>query len=144
MRKPGLEVADMHRYTGNFAGVISAFLFTLPALAAMQDGTRWTATSTTAMAITGDIVVSENAITFGNGDRLEIEPAGGDGTIYRLKTPSDPELLNGNRLCGAADPVRYVVLTMPSEDSLSMAVFNTAEAPGGENDDTCAIYNYER
>ena len=142
-QSPGTGVIDMHEDLRIPAVALSLALLGLPALAAAQDKTQWTATSTTAMAITGDIVVSDNAVTFGDGKEIAIEPIGG-GPAYKLSEPDDPVLLNGNRLCGSGKPVGYVIFVRPSENSLSMSVFDGDKAPQGDNDSPCAVYNYER
>ena len=117
---------------------------------------RWTATSTASMAITGNITLSGNTLTFGNATSLELtkvaerigrwSPVGGiqPGTIYKLTPPSDPALLNGNTLCGMKEPVTYIVLSEFSERSLSLSVFTAPNEPKHFGDHTCASYFYER
>jgi hypothetical protein len=71
----------------------------------------WIATSKTAMAITGDIVLDDYSLTFANGKSLDLEPyeadrvgnwsgSGGDvaGYVYKIDPPANPKLLNGNKL----------------------------------------------
>jgi hypothetical protein len=78
-------------------------------------GEKWEAVSTTAMAITGDLIFSPDRITFGNGKSLPLAPSGTvptfsapmesvNATLYRVTTPADPVLLHGNRLCGGRAP----------------------------------------
>lgn len=124
--------------------------------AASQD---WTASSTTAMAITGDISLADDRVVFQNGTSLELHALGHDRPgLYRVTPEQNPELLNGNRLCGKQPPT-FIVLAH-SEDSASLAesqslhlkVFNGAEAPpaaaavGMETSAPGfrALFNYER
>jgi hypothetical protein len=70
------------------------------------DPVNWAATSNTAMAITGDIVVDDYSLTFANGKSLAIEPyeAGrvGDwsgsgknvaGDVFTADSSANPKLL---------------------------------------------------
>ena len=117
---------------------------------------RWVATSTASMAITGNIEVSGDTLTFGNDEKLALTkvaersghwtPVGGNlpGTIYKLSPPSDPLLLNGNTLCGMKEPVTYVVLSEPYKGGLALSVFTGRDVPQGFGDNNCAAYFYER
>jgi hypothetical protein len=61
------------------AFLIAALLFcglSLSAAQAHAKAARWTATSTTSMAITGDIAVTANSIRFGNGAVVGLKPPG--------------------------------------------------------------------
>src|SRR5437016_10979470 len=72
---------------------------------------RWRAASTTAMSVTGDLTFAPNNIRFQNGQSLPLAIIGRlsgfnvlgekvDATLYRVTTPADPKLKNGNHLCG--------------------------------------------
>ena len=118
----------------------------------------WHATSNTAHSITGDVVYPPNSLTFANGTSLTMTavadaPApwamfssgsGGDGEIYKLESPADPELLNGNKLCGMPDqPVTYVMIAPNLKgDEMVLGVFTGGDAPTA-NSDPCATYSYE-
>jgi hypothetical protein len=125
-------------------------------------GEKWEAVSTTAMAITGDLIFSPDRITFGNGKSLPLAPFGTvptfsapmesvNATLYRVTTPGDPVLLHGNRLCGgrAPQPVTFIVVWKPARvgsdvDPRSMAAFSGDTRPtaaGGPG--FCGTYNYE-
>jgi hypothetical protein len=111
------------------ASALAALLAVLAVSPLRADPVNWAATSNTAVAITGDIVVEDYSITFANGKSLAIEPyeAGrvGDwsgsgknvaGDVFTADSSSDPKLLNGNKLC--ATPATYVVIWSPGEASL--------------------------
>ena len=85
---------------------------------------RWTATSRTAEAITGNITLRSDQIIVAGGKSLPIKmlkdvsftddigktaPA----TIYQIVTPADPVLSGGNRICGgpkAGAPVQFIII----------------------------------
>jgi len=75
--------------------------------------THWQAMSTTAMSITGDITLTNNRLTFSNQDFLAIEPVdrnAEDGqTLFRVTSKTNPELLNGNLICGN-QPIDYLLV----------------------------------
>jgi len=135
--------------------VIAAALILGTALPAAS-AERWTATSTTAIAITGDIEIAGDTLIFGNGARLPLTPLGDrqgrwspvgkvtSGKVYKLTPPSDPTLLNSNQLCGMPEPVTYIVLAQSSPRSLSLTAFTGANPPQGFGDNSCAAYFYER
>jgi len=124
------------------------------AMAADVDG-KWDALSNTATSITGDIQVSDKAITFGDGTRLGIaadgtakgtwggQQASVEGAIFKLAPPADPELLNGNKFCGLPDNKATYVVLAPLDGGLSLIVY-TGDAKPTPDADPCAIYNYAR
>ena len=119
----------------------------------------WTATSTTSLAITGDITVSADRITFENGASIAIRAVSPDRPgIYRVDPPGNPVLKNGNRLCGDDAPT-FIALgrhqnsaSLEQSTWLHLKVFEGREIPaaaaavgmglGGVG--LCAILNYER
>lgn len=118
----------------------------------------WRATSKTAESITGDLVYLPNSLTFANGEKLTMEPVtnvpapwaafgdgtGSDGELYKLDSPADPELLNGNKLCGMPDQLVTYVMIAPNlkGDEMVLGVFTGEDAPTGEST-PCATYSYE-
>ena len=115
------------------------------------DPVNWSATSDTAMAISGDIVVDDYTLTFANGKSLAIEPyeAGGvgdwsrsgksvAGDVFTADSSANLKLLNGNKLC--ATPVTYVVIWSPGEGELGINVYSGSKAPTGTGG-LCASYS---
>ena len=133
---------------------ILAAVLAISAARAAEPVQRWTATSTTATAVTGDIALRGDTLVFGNGKTVQLKrlesrdgrwtplPETRRGTVYKLAPPSDPTLLNGNTLCGK--PVTYVVLSQRAESRLSMTAFTGKAAPDGFGADACAVFFYER
>ncbi len=111
----------------------------LPAAARAQTQ-KWVATSKTAMAITGDITVGPDTITFGNGQSIKIKPL--TSGVSKLTPPADPELLEGNTLCGR--PVTYVML-IPAKDGLELQAYWGAKQPVAPNGaGMCASFFYSK
>ncbi len=111
------------------------------------------AISNTAMAITGDIEFDDFEIIFENGEKLVFDELVGDtfmvdgkevgASVYSVKSPANPELNNGNYLCGESDVTYVASWGDPSDDSLTIvAVFDTQDVPGSDAD-MCASYTYE-
>lgn len=123
-------------------------LATTPAFA---EGDRYRAFSTTAESITGDISMDDFSITFANGESLKFAALLGDhfvvdgsrvnASVYSVEDPSDPELENGNRLCGAGD-VTYLASWSGGEGLTIVAVF-TGDEPPESSDEMCASYTYQ-
>ncbi|MDQ0317833.1 hypothetical protein [Amorphus orientalis] len=143
----------MHKL-GALAAIV-LFGLTQTAAAAEIDG-NWSALSNTATSITGDITVSEGEVTFSDNKSVKIEPVGtkeGDwtdfggsmeGHIFKLETPADPELLNGNKLCGMpGNPVTHLVLATGDDGGLSLIVYTGDETPTPTSS-PCSIFNYAR
>jgi hypothetical protein len=124
-------------------------------------GEHWEAVSTTAMAITGDVTLSPDRITFANGKFLALAPAGTapgfdwsgkkTATLYRVTAPADPVLLQGARLCGGhgPQPVTFIAVWKPDlvgsdVDPRGMAAFSGSARPGvAGGPGFCGTYNYE-
>jgi hypothetical protein len=111
----------------------------------------YVATSKTAMSITGDISFDDSGITFANGetlafselvaDHFEVDGEAVPGSVYRIAEPADPELENGNQLCGAGD-VTYLANWADGDTGSVIAVFTGEEEPTS-NAGMCASYSYE-
>lgn len=126
------------------------------------------AMSTTAMAITGDIDIQPDVLSFSKGFRIEggridtaLEPhtdySAGGGTIEDVTGNGGIEAIELRRvtqvrvaadaavqpLCGAGETATYVVLAK-SPEVLSLLVFSGADAPGpnAHNSQLCGTYNF--
>jgi hypothetical protein len=126
------------------------------------------AMSTTAMAITGDIDVQPDVLSFAKGFRIEggridtmLEPhtdfSAGGGTIAdvtgiggittielrRVELVRVAADARDPQLCGAGQTVSHVILAK-SPETVSLLVFSGADAPGpnAHNSQLCGVYNY--
>lgn len=116
-----------------------------------QQADHYSAMSNTAMNITGDVWMDDFSITFENGEALEFSDLVADNfrvdgrrvpaSVYRVSEPADPELENGNQLCGSGD-VTYVASWASGNGVTAIAVF-TGNRPPQSNDQMCALYTYE-
>jgi hypothetical protein len=113
--------------------------------------------SKTAMSITGDIALSgpEDArvVAFASGASAVLQPVGTvagnwslsgsevmDGAAFAIQ--ADPGVLeNGNSLCGADMPARFVVFTEEA-DFVQMAVFSGEQPTGIDAPGLCGTYNF--
>ncbi|KQT83996.1 hypothetical protein [Aurantimonas sp. Leaf443] len=115
---------------------------------------RWIAVSNTAMAITGDLEIDDRQVTFQTGatlafsdlvaDTIEVDGETMGASVYRVATPGNPVLLNGNRLCGAE--ATYLAIWSASQDvddaGVILAAFEGTAVPTS-NEEACAIFAYE-
>lgn len=126
---------------------------------AFPEPSTWQPLSTTALAITGEITLANNQITFANQRTLKLEPIEQDAdsgqTLFRVDDPANPELLNGNLLCGSK-PVDYLVVQVsddvPGQSDMQLMAYYYPEAlhlsdlPLKDKDDInrqmCALYTY--
>jgi len=114
---------------------------------------RWVAYSRTATAITGDVALTATEMRAANvvlpwrfvttKRRFGMDGEPVVARILALTPPSNPELLNGNKL-GCDKPIRWVV-AWRWERGLAMAVFDSASMPtSNEGTGFCASYYYVR
>lgn len=128
--------------------LLGLLVATAPAYA---EGDVYKAYSTTAESITGDISMDDFSITFANGESLSFSSLLGDhfvvdgnrvnASVYSVADPSDPELENGNKLCGSGD-VSYLASWAGGEGLTTVAVF-TGDEPPESSDEMCASYTYQ-
>jgi len=123
---------------------------------------QWEAVSETAMAITGNVRFLPDRITFRNGKSLPLAPAGDiqafgtpketvSATLYRVRKPGDPVLLNGNRLCGGKGRQRVTFIAVwkpaPVGNDIAprgMAAFSgSARLTVAGGSDFCGTYYYQ-
>jgi hypothetical protein len=123
---------------------------------------RWTASSTTALSVTGHVSFSAHRIRFFNGRVLQLSPpekapsfvvAGEpvEAAIYRVVKPRDLKLKNGNHLCGSAGKSRavtFIAVWKPAplpgdKEPRGMAAFSGSEMPAAATGPGfCGTYNY--
>lgn len=123
---------------------------------------RWTATSTAAIAITGDVTVRADRLVFSTGASLPIrmvrklsytDDAGvtGPATLFRVLKPADPVLLHGNRVCGGSPgaSIAYLVAwrsapIVPGErPGRAFAAYSGRTEPAPNAKAACAVLRYE-
>ena len=137
-------------------GLVAALLLRTAAAAAAE---QWEATSTVAMAITGNVTFSPDRITFQNGASWPLTLVGHAAAfetalnqrvpadLYKVTAPANPLLLHGNRLCGT--PMTYIaVWPIPASggrEGRGMNVFSSAAAPppSGLRTGECGLFFYE-
>ncbi|MCD8505367.1 MAG: hypothetical protein LRY53_11705 [Burkholderiaceae bacterium] len=121
--------------------------------------TYWQALSRTASGITGDITLTDTQLTFGNQASISISPIEHDAdagqTLFRVTSKTNPELLNGNLLCGN-NAVDYLVVQIsgdvPGQSDMQLMAYyypeqlHLKDLPLKNLDDIkrqmCALYTY--
>ncbi|MBB5578064.1 MULTISPECIES: hypothetical protein [Rhizobium] len=134
--------------------LITVFLAAISSAACLSSAMaadHYSASSNTAMSITGDVDIDDAGITFENGkeltfsdliaDSLVVDGKRVPGSVYRVAQPFDPELKNGNRLCGTGK-VTYLATWSDGDGSTAIAVF-TGSRPPRSDDESCATYSYQ-
>ncbi len=130
-----------------------------------QDTGSWSAASTNAKAITGDISISQTKLTINLSgftiaqirrlDSAEVlavfdseAVAGGSGNLYRLNIPGSKRFLHHNTLCGSDDT--QWMATYAVGHTLQIAFFSGSEMPVMTTDalakstDLCGTFSYAR
>jgi len=114
---------------------------------------HWQPYSRTAESITGPIALSPTELRMSRA-RLPLRVAADvpafkadlgtyPARILAVTRPSNPVLLNGNRLCGG--PVRWIVVYRLEHGDLGMAVFSGEAQPKSLDDPgACGTFNYSR
>lgn len=145
----------------SLASIVVGILATsLPAVA--QPLEQWTATSTNALSITGNVSFSAEKITFFNGRSLALsspvqvasfmvsdKPV--EAMLYRVVKPRALKLKNGNYLCGSAEKPKVTFIAvwkpaaLPGEmPARTMQAFSSKEQPvSADAPGRCGIYHYE-
>jgi hypothetical protein len=118
----------------------------------------WTPISRTAQTITGRVRFAPNEITFQNGRSLALATGGQMlfrpepkkkkilADLYRVTSPDDPALENGNKLC-KGKPVVYLIVwksekTGSETDPRTLAPFAGQKFTPGSPDD-CGRYSFD-
>lgn len=143
----------------NLGFVFAILLAMTPAHARPRGEEEWQAFSTTAMGITGDILLSPYRLRAAGHDfplrlvtdvpAFETDQGLLPARILRVTKVMDPELLNGNRL-GCRRPIRWVVVARLKDNPLPkrgkmlhMAVFAGSKMPKSEEDPgLCGTFTY--
>ena len=104
---------------------------------------HWTALSTTAMSITGDVTFSPTQMAFSNGRTVSLQQIRKTAqyTLYRVSAKSNPSLIRGNTLCGSKLP-GFVAVSRNGKSVLA-SFFWAGIPPSNLNASSlCATYNY--
>jgi hypothetical protein len=139
--------------TPRFAAVLVALGF---AQAATADpaAVAWSPSSTTSVSITGPITLSSTNLTAYGANfplRLAAHVAAfhsDDGArpaqVFAVTQPTNPSLLNGNRLCGD-EPATWLVAVDRAPGQLELIAATGAAPPKREEAaNVCGIFYYDR
>jgi hypothetical protein len=138
-----------------------SFLSGLTLTAAAQTASApetWTPITRAAQAITGRVTFTPSEITFQNGKSLQLTGAGQMlfrsepkqkkvmADLYRVTSPDDPVLQNGNKLCKGR-PIAYLIVWKSEKagneaDPRTLAPFSGQKLNAGSPDD-CGRYVYD-
>jgi hypothetical protein len=119
---------------------------------------NWTAASRSAQTVTGRVMFTPSEITFQNGKSLSLAQGGQMlfrpeakkkkvlADLFKVTSPDDPVLENGNKLC-KAKPVAYLMVwksekTSHETDPRTLAFFSGPKFAAGSPDD-CGRYAYD-
>lgn len=112
---------------------------------------HWSALSTTASGITGDIILAPGRAVLGRKVFRLVAPVtindfrADNGLrkaeVFAVKPAINPVLRNQNRLCTA--PVRWIATWPESDGGLGMSAFSGAKTPTGvDAADACGTFYY--
>jgi hypothetical protein len=118
----------------------------------------WTPISRTAQTITGRVTFTPSEITFQNGKSLPLVRGGQMlfrpeakkrkvmADLYKVTSPDDPVLQNGNKLC-KGKPIAYLIVWKSEKvgnetDPRTLAPFSGQKLSAGSPDD-CGRYTYD-
>jgi hypothetical protein len=119
---------------------------------------NWLPVNSTAKAITGRVTFTPTEITFQNGKSLPLAPGGQMlfraeakkkkvmADLYKVKSPDDSALENGNQLC-KGKPVAYLIVWKSEKvgnetDPHTLAPFSGPKLTAGSPDE-CGRYVYD-
>jgi hypothetical protein len=151
------------RFTCGVAALL-ALAISLP-VAAQQDKGYWTAASSNALAITGDLRIADARLTINYANfplaqirALKPEEAAAvfdadsnaavSGNLYRLSVPAEKQFLHHNTLCGS-DETEWMV-TYALGRTLQLAFFSGTDAPVltidalAHSSSLCGTFSYSR
>jgi hypothetical protein len=118
----------------------------------------WTPTAHTTQATTGRVTFTPTEITFQNGKSLTLARGGQMlfraeakqkkiiADLYKVTSPDDPTLENGNKLC-KGKPIAYLIVWKSEKagkeaDPRTLAPFSGQKLNAGSPDD-CGRYTYD-
>ena len=131
---------------------------TATAIAQTATPENWTPIGRIAQTITGRVAFTPSAITFQNGNSLPLARGGQMlfrpepkqknvlADLYRVTSPDDPVLENGNKLC-KGKAVAYLIVWKSEKigketDPRALAPFSGPKLNAGSPDD-CGRYTYD-
>lgn len=146
-------------------GAVMVLIWSAMVLGETRESGAWRAVSSTARAITGDVVlsgqkISINYVGFPIAEIRPLTPAemsavfhaeegpAGIGSVYRLSIPAAKTFLRKNTMCGAEDT--QWMLTYVAGKTLQLAFFSGAAMPVltsealANSTDLCGTYMYGR
>jgi hypothetical protein len=146
------------------ATTLTPFAYSFPADASKPGVEKWTAVSTTALSITGSLLVSSERIVFPTGAALRVHrigrvtasgwaetlnPARSEEktqmtTLYRVDSRTNPRLIRGNTICGGKSGITYVGIRAEG-DMRVLAAYDTVVDPTAvlsRRLEACATFYY--
>jgi hypothetical protein len=141
----------------NSTGVVAgSFLVGIIATATAwaAEPTRWAPIDRITQVTTGDLTLTADSLTFGNGATIRLKriathkpgrwSATNDhepGDIFKVDPPANPKLPYNNVLCDK--PATYVVISYPVEGEAYLSVYTDADPPKGDGSDhACTAFSY--
>ena len=145
------------RATREMTLLLALFGLTATAIAQTAPPENWTPIGRMAQTITGRVTFTPSEITFQNGKSLALARGGQTlfrpsqekkvlADLYRVTSPDDPVLENGNKLC-KGKPVAYLIVWKSEKigketDPRALAPFSGPKLNAGSPDD-CGRYTYD-
>ena len=132
----------------------AAVVMALTSAAPAQAVRRWVPIDRITMGVTGDLTLSGETLTFGNGASLHLKLIAArkrghwsaaneleEGDVYKVDPPANPVLLRDNTLCDK--PATYIVLSYPVAHDAFLNVYTGPNPPNGEgSEQACTGYSY--
>ncbi len=134
--------------------LLFAFWIAVPAFADDDDYPVWKPSSDSATSVTGPIVLLPDRLKAGQIDLpwqpqgvvAQFKPDQGPipARVFALTQAATPELLNGNKLCGAKT-VNWIVMVPAPPDGLEIDAYSAADKPTSlSSPGLCGTFAYKR